>query len=172
MPVLENATVVVNVESKFSDDERRIKFDGNDQWFGALNELNPDLTVGNEVKVGYSIKGKQAVIVKVKVLGTNEKVARASQSKDEMFAERDRKIAYQNARNAALEYLTLQHQVGVLDMGTGKKESKATALSIHLDTLTAHFYADTQTLGAVERYEAQANESTDFDATQFEDPDA
>ncbi len=172
MPVLDTATVVVNVESKFTDDERRIKFDGNDQWFSASNDLSSDLAVGNEVKVGYSIHGKQAVIEKLRILGTNEKVARASQSKDEMFEERDRKIAYQSARNAALDYLTLQHAAGVLDMGTGKKESKAIALGIHLDTLTATFYEDTQSLGAVARYAEQANESTDFDATQFEDPDA
>ena len=181
MPVHESATVVRNLESKFTKGERRIQFQDNDTWYGASAALEGDLAVGNEVKVGYELKGTKATIVKLRVLGANAAVAKAHQTKDEYWAEKETyqretvepRITYANSRDHALRLLQLQHDTGLLDLGTKatNKAKKAAAFAVLLDLYTAKFFEDSMTLGAVTRIAEQVEESTDFDAESFEDPD-
>ena len=58
--------VAVNIESNY-DDDRRIKLDGQDDWYGADPDLSSKLKKGNRVQIIVEGEGKNLTITKVKV---------------------------------------------------------------------------------------------------------
>jgi hypothetical protein len=159
--------------SKYDDAELRIKFEGDDQWYGAPKSMADDLTKGNQVQIKSVMHGKNAYIEKVKVVDRPAPGAASDpKGKDDYWAAKDAhqkevvepRLTYQDARRDALALLAIEQAAGVLKVGSGSAEKKAGAIAIRLDYLTATFYEDAMTQGAVGRIADQTDEGDQFDA--------
>ena len=150
--------------SKFGDD-KRLNLGG--KWYSVSPELVQGVNKGATVKIAFELKGKSTLVVsKLKVLeaappqpsGGGNRGGWGGKKKDNSD-----EIHYQSSRKDALAYIQLEHETGVLALGSKSKEVKAQLLRDRLDTLTAEFYEDITSKGAVQRYKDQADESDEFE---------
>lgn len=169
--------VAVNVKSNY-DDDRRIKFDGQEDWYSASPDLEDKLKKGNRVQAKVEGSGKQAAIVKVKVDETGVSVASKgggggnrggggggkSQMSKEEWAEKDRSIRYQHAQKVGVALLEIAVGLGLVP----KKDVEKTLLE-RFDQYTAGVYNDIAGREAVVRVNGETTEGTTVDEDELED---
>lgn len=180
---LAKGVVAVNIESNF-DDDRRIKFDGQDEWYGADSSLEKKLKKGNRVQAVIEGEGKNLMITKVKVEETGCTLSKSkgggkggygggggggkSQMSKEEWAEKDRGIRYQHAQNVGVRMLEIAVTLGLIP----KKNAEKVLLE-RFDQYTASAYSDIAGREAVVRVNGETNEDSDVDADDddFDDDD-
>ncbi|MAG24842.1 hypothetical protein CMI47_04610 [Candidatus Pacearchaeota archaeon] len=169
--------VAVKMPSKF-DDSIRIKLEDG-EWYSASQSTADSIRKGATVKIRVERRGKNVVITKVKELsppaegGSNASGGSRGgyQKRGGGFKpdpERENGIRYQSSRKDAIAVLTLMQDAGILKLGS-KAAEKEGLLMATLDRITAGFYADIGELGAVKRYNDEADESDEFDPENEED---
>lgn len=155
--------VVYSKAGKFGGMMYSIKTENSDIWFSCGNSA-PTYADGSEVQKGdvvtidFSVNGKGRSVVESVALvagaaggnGTADTSVPAASGSVATGGARQDKIAWQAARNSAIELLKIQQLEGILDIGSGAKGKKAEALGIQLNKLTLEFYQDTQRVGAGE----------------------
>jgi len=164
--------VAVKMDSKFGDDKRIKLEDGG--WYSATPAMADKIRKGAVVKLKVERRGKSEFVEAVKELeapaagssgGGNRSGGggggkSGGMSKEDWEA-KDKAIQYQSSRNAAIELLKLENDLGILKLGSKAAEKEAILLA-HLDRLTAELFNDIGTLGAVSRYVDQTDEGDEF----------
>jgi hypothetical protein len=159
--------VAVKMPSKF-DDSIRIKLEDGD-WYSAPPAIADSIRKGATVKLKVERQGKSVFVLAVKELAFSEPASKPSGGGGSGYRggskpdpAREASIHYQSSRKDALTLLGIMHDTGTLALG-GKKDAKLPLLMDKLDELTAAFFEDVSTQGAVKRFSSQADESADFD---------
>lgn len=163
--------VAVNIKSQY-DDDRRIKLDGQPEWYGSSEGLSDKLKVGNRVQVKTEGEGKQLVIVAAKVDETGVALSKPSggggykggggksQMSKEEWSEKDRSIRYQHSQKVAASLLEVALAATVITIP--KKNAEAVLLE-KFDQYTAYVYSDIEGREALVRVNGETNEETKVD---------
>lgn len=182
---LAKGVVAVNIESNF-DDDRRIKFDGQDEWYGADASLEKKLKKGNRVQAVIEGSGNNLMITKVKVEETGCTLSKSkggggkgkgsyggggggkSQMSKEEWAEKDRGIRYQHAQNVGVRMVEIAATLGLIP----KKDAEKVMLE-RFDQYTASAYSDIAGREALQRVNGETAEEPDVDTDddEFSDDD-
>lgn len=167
--------VGVNMQSKFDASQRRVKFEDQDFWYGAANDLSDQLERGSKVLVLTEGSGKNAMIKKVKVLepaiggGNYRKRAQSSTSSGglskEEWAEKDLAIRYQHSQKVGASLLETALAQGVI---TIPKKNAEDVFIGYFDRFTAAVYNDIAGRDAVGRVAGDENESDDINDIETE----
>lgn len=153
--------------SRFEPNAIAVKFKDNPQWYSAPEKLGDALRQGNKVLFKYVQKSaRHFVITAVKVKARSET---GPATKAEADGDRQARIEYQAARNAALEFLQLAVATEALPLGT--KKGRMETLHAHLDFWTEKFYSETQSLAALTRIREAQEEGEKVSDEEY-DPDA
>ena len=170
--------VAVNIESNY-DDDRRIKLDGQDDWYGADPDLSSKLKKGNRVQIIVEGEGKNLTITKVKVDETGVSLKSGggkgggykggggkSQMSKEEWAEKDRGIRYQHSQKVGASLLEIAVTMGLIP----KKDAEKIMLE-KFDQYTASVYSDIAGREALIRVNGETNEDPDVDPDDELDDD-
>ena len=166
------------------------KFDGQDDWFRTGERKYDQIQEGYEVEVGYEVDGRgnrQVVPGHVKLIKKGEPIPSkpkggykggkggggrgGPQMSKEEWAEKDRTIQYQAARNAAIEMVELLIKSESIKLPAKTKAAERRVVIDGLvDEYTAKFFEDTAGRSAVTRAsdERDAPESLEDDVAQTE----
>jgi hypothetical protein len=169
--------VGVNMESKYSSpgNERRIKFEDNQTWFGASLETSEKLGRGWKVKVKTEGTGNDAMVTKVQVIEKSEPKSKGgggyggkkggggggkSQLSKEEWALKDEHIKFEHAQKVGVALLELQIATAVFKVPAKNKEE---AFMTQYDRLVAVVYSDIKEFGAVTRVKGETEEPDEME---------
>lgn len=163
------------VPSKFEGGGFRIAIKGVDGFLTLPANLAEGVTKGTPIKVKAVQKGRSTYVQALKITGEAKpqysggggggykaKGGGGNGMSKEDWEAKDNAIRYQASRNAAIEVLKILKDLDLLKLGS-KAAEKENILMMKLDTITASFYEDIGTLGAVSRVTSQTEETSDFD---------
>lgn len=145
-----------------------IKLDGDPKYYRCKTERYAGVAEAGNV-VEFEISGgddKSADVVKgtvklVPQIAPQDRAPGSTKAVD--WAAKDAAIQYQSARNAALEYVQIMTKLEAIKL-PAKPADRLAVLDALLDRLTAGFYEDVSSFGAVARVKGTAT------ATETEGP--
>jgi len=159
-----------------------VKLDGNDNFYGmGEKRFEKSVQEGNKITIQYEVNGKGKNVVKRVRLdgigdpieskpkggkgkgnykGGNKSGGGNGMSKAD-WADKDKRIQYQAARNSALEFLRLASDEDAIDYPKGAtktaKAARMTALEGLVDKYTALYFRDIENFSACERADAEVD---------------
>ena len=159
-----------------------VKLDGDDNFYGmGEKRFEKAVQPGNKITIQYDVNSKGKNVVKRVRLdaigdpidnkpkggkgkgnykGGNNSGGSNSMSKAE-WADKDKRIQYQAARNSALEFLRLASDEDAIDYPKGAtktaKAARMTALEGLVDKYTALYFRDIENFSACERADAEVD---------------
>jgi hypothetical protein len=151
----------------------RIKHSEAEDFLDVPGNLADIMQKGAKVKIKVETKGRKQVVTQAKLLeapraeesrgsgGQARPSHQPAQGVD--WAAKDASIQYQSSRKDALQFLEILLANGALPLGSGKAPAKEQILADTLDRLTAGFFTDIASQGALKRATPQASEDPEVE---------